>query len=577
MKLKRIVAGVLAAVMVVSSLQLSTVTVRAEETLHETVSQNTSGTESKEQYGTDNLIEVPENQVPENQVSENQVIENVPQLEMAEGKMEGVYQFGSSPVKVESAQTPSVVSTDGTATASTDTVEEYLYQQMLARNTTINVQSYNITIDSLSSLFSGVLNEHPDLYFVGHSYRYSYSGTTVYSLILTYDDTLDDTAFQTAKNTALAVVDQEMSELEKAIALHEYLVVNCEYDKENLDAGTIPDTSYSAYGVLVNRIAVCNGYALAYKYLLNQVGIECYMVTSDSMNHAWNMVVLDGKYYQVDVTWDDPTWDLIGRACHTYMFCSDTAFSGHSDWEVTSGSDVVDYVATDTSYDNAFWTSCRSPLVMEGDDCYYVSSDDRTIKKTTLSDVTEVGTAIGDIDVWTEWGNSYSYWTKAYSGLFLANNRLYYNDKNSIYSIALDGTDKRTEFTADTTDGYIYGSAFCQGKVLYSLHQTPNLTEKETVLTADITIESGEPAIIPVESIELSENSLTLVEGKTATLTATVNPENATESNVTWTSSNDAVAEVENGVVKAVSAGNCNVTAAAGGNYGRNRLRMFCL
>ena len=53
----------------------------------------------------------------------------------------------------------------------------------------------------------------------------------------------------------------------------------------------------------------------------------------DTMNHAWNLIVLNGQYYQVDVTWDDPTWDLIGRACHTYMFCSDDAFSGHSDWK----------------------------------------------------------------------------------------------------------------------------------------------------------------------------------------------------------------------------------------------------
>ena len=70
-----------------------------------------------------------------------------------------------------------------------------------------------------------------------------------------------------------------MSELEKAIALHDYLVVNCEYDKENLML-TRFRIFYSAYGVLVNRIAVCNGYALAYKYLLNQVGIECYMVSA---------------------------------------------------------------------------------------------------------------------------------------------------------------------------------------------------------------------------------------------------------------------------------------------------------
>ena len=72
-----------------------------------------------------------------------------------------------------------------------------------------------------------------------------------------------------------------MSDLEKAIVLHDYLAVNCEYDYENYLANKIPDASYTAYGVLVNRTAVCQGYALAYKYLLNQTGIDCYMVSSE--------------------------------------------------------------------------------------------------------------------------------------------------------------------------------------------------------------------------------------------------------------------------------------------------------
>ena len=608
---KRVTTGILAAALVISSLQFSTVTVRAEEISQEiadevsdiedtnsekeTVSQDTNEGEKENSENSESDIEDEETEEnsensesdveneeteensensesdAEDEETENSAslikIQETSQLEMADAEMEGVYQFGDSPSKERETSSSGMTSMDAddTGTTSTDSIEEYLYQQMLMRNTTIDIQNYNISVSSLKSLFSGILNEHPDLYFVERSYSYSYAGTTVYSLKLTYDDTLDDTAFQKAKETALSVVNQEMSELEKAIALHDYLVVNCEYDKENLDANTIPDTSYSAYGVLVNRIAVCNGYALAYKYLLNQVGIECYMVSSDTMNHAWNLIVLNGQYYQVDVTWDDPTWDLIGRACHTYMFCSDDAFSGHSDWEVTSGSSVVNYTAIDTSYDAAFWKSCKSPLVIEGDDCYYISSADWAIKKSSLSDVTNAGTTIVNIGKWTVWGNDYSYWSGTYSGLFLASNRLYYNDKTAIYSIALDGTEKCTEFTADTTDGYIYGSAYCQGKVLYSIHQTPNMTEKETVLTADIKIGSGESATIPVESIELSEESLALTTCETATLVATVYPENATNSTVTWTSSNDAVAEVENGVVKAVAAGKCNITAAADG------------
>ncbi len=400
-----------------------------------------------------------------------------------EAELDGAYQFGGSPA----AKGNLLVYGE---TAYSSEAEEYLYQQMRERIEMIDISAYRLDLEGTKNLIYGVLNEYPDLYYVKREFSYS-PGEYINAVILTYNDTYDDAAFQKGVSSALACVDNQMSDLEKAVVLHDYLTVNCEYDYENLNANTIPDASYSAYGVFAERIAVCQGYALAYKYLLNQVGIDCYMVTSDSMNHAWNMIVLDGQYYQVDVTWDDPVWDKVGRAVHTYMFRSDAAFAKHQDWVVTSGSSVVDYQATDTRYDNAFWVDCDSPLVLAGDDCYYIT-DSGNVNKTRLEDITDAGTFVQSIGRWPVWGGSDN-WIGAFSGLFQIQDRLYYNDKASIYSIALDGTDRKTEFTADTSTGYIYGSAYCQGKVLYALHQTPNIEAKEVVLTADIDTGGGEP------------------------------------------------------------------------------------
>ncbi len=549
-------------------------TVETQETEEKTDFQNTDSEETDTQaegVETEELIEFENG-------DEQQETEGVKETDLQEkivtAELIGAYQFGDAPSKRTHV---SAFSSSLAADIDTLEMEEYLYQQMKKCEETINVQKYNISKDKIGDIVFGVINENPDLYFVKKKFSYSLSGTNVISVMLTYDNSYDDSAFVEAVREALAVVKPEMSDLEKAIVLHDYLAVNCEYDKENLDKGEIPDASYTAYGTLVNRISVCQGYALAYKYLLNQVGIECLMVTSQAMNHAWNLIQLNGEYYQVDVTWDDPTWDLIGRARHEYMFRSDTAFENnckHHDWNVTEGSEVVDYKATDTSYDNAFWLKCNAPLIFVEEDCYYITYNGTgVINKNSLSDITGDGTTVCNIGTWTVWNGS-GFWQNAFSGLFYVNDRLYYNDKMSIRSFAFDDVgnviDEREEFKADTTNGYIYGSAFCQGKVYYSLHQSPNESAKETVLTADITFETEEPTEIPVEKIELDKETVTLAVGDKTVLKAAITPSYATDTTITWESSDNLIAEVSDGVITAIMAGSCTITASAGGK------KAFC-
>ena len=425
------------------------------------------------------------------QVSGNDLLTAGEQEVWVEAELEGAYQFGGAPLGQDS-DSPYAISA-----YSESEVEEYLYEQMRARRTQISVAEFGIPVTDIGNVVVGVLNENPDLYFVKKGFRYSSMQSVVAMIMIEYEEGLDDAKWRSGANAALASVRPGMSDLEKIITLHDYLAVNCEYDKENLDLGAdkVPNKSHSTYGVFADGTAVCDGYALAYKYLLNQQGIECYMVTSTAMAHAWNMVVLDGEYYQEDVTWDDPTWDRVGGAGHNYMLRSDAAFEGHYNWQVTKGSQVVDFKAVSTRFDNAFWAGCRSPLVIAEESCYYTAYSGRPcIKKTSLSDITAAGTVVTYIDPWIVWGGGGT-WQGVYSGLFRIGDRLYYNDKSKIYSIAMDGTDQKAEFTADTTDGYIYGSGLSRGKVLYALHKDPNELgfAKETVLEAVIDAGSVEP------------------------------------------------------------------------------------
>lgn len=103
---------------------------------------------------------------------------------------------------------------------------------------------------------------------------------------------------EVAKDKAISGIANK-SDYEKIKYLHDYLIKNNEYDKSLGDAAG----SYNVYGALVKGCSVCEGYARAYKYLLNSVGVECEIIVSAT--HAWNAVKLENKWYYVDCTWDD--------------------------------------------------------------------------------------------------------------------------------------------------------------------------------------------------------------------------------------------------------------------------------
>ncbi|WP_187434430.1 transglutaminase domain-containing protein [Paenibacillus methanolicus] len=130
------------------------------------------------------------------------------------------------------------------------------------------------------------------------------------------------------------VVEPGMSDYEKELAIHDYLVLHTAYDEANYRQGTVPDDSYSAYGALVKGIAVCQGYANAANLLLNMAGIEAHIVTGTvgGEPHAWNKIRLEGDYYNLDVTWDDPVPDKQGRVYYGYFNVTDEELRQDHEW-----------------------------------------------------------------------------------------------------------------------------------------------------------------------------------------------------------------------------------------------------
>lgn len=147
------------------------------------------------------------------------------------------------------------------------------------------------------------------------------------------------------------------SQLEAALLLHDWLVRECDYAYQEYLNHALPKSVYNAYGALVNGRAVCNGYALAYSYLLSKVGIDSYVLGSDAMNHAWNLLCIDGIWYHADLTSDDPVftgnktylefynddYSDEGFVYHKYFLKSDEEISalGHRGWTPQSSMDEL--------------------------------------------------------------------------------------------------------------------------------------------------------------------------------------------------------------------------------------------
>lgn len=221
----------------------------------------------------------------------------------------------------------------------------------------INLGAYNISTSDAMDLTAEVADFRGDNPYYIFSIWATHDDDNNTILVLGYQYTPEEAAEkreqdakeQAAVDSAIAsCVADGMSDYEIAKALHDYLALNNEYDMRYY-SGNVPAISYTAYGALVNRTSVCAGYALAYERLMDQVGIPCEYVTGMTTNgyHAWNIVQIDGEWYHVDVTWDDPTPDREGYVRYKYFLKSDKAMSrDHISWEAS-------HTCTSTKYDNA--------------------------------------------------------------------------------------------------------------------------------------------------------------------------------------------------------------------------------
>lgn len=100
-------------------------------------------------------------------------------------------------------------------------------------------------------------------------------------------------------------IREGMSDFEKELQIIQYMVETIDYGSSS---STTNDNCHTPYGALVNKVAQCDGYSYAFDAMAEACGLEAQLAygNSDSIAHMWNMVRLDGDWYHVDVTFEDP-------------------------------------------------------------------------------------------------------------------------------------------------------------------------------------------------------------------------------------------------------------------------------
>ena len=231
-------------------------------------------------------------------------------------------------------------------------IEEYLKECWKNKQEVIDVSAYKLNEEELNKVIFGIHYENPEYYwvlrntainkdeetgFVKTYYQY-YEGTT--GKPLDRSEELEREWEVVKEKTKYCKTD-----IEKALVVHEHLCDTIVYSSR------LQAAAHDIEGAIFEKEAVCEGYALAYKYYMNRLEIPCKIVsgTSNGQSHAWNQIQLNGNWYMVDPTWDDVANSHDVK--HQYFLCSENKFPNHV-WNKES---ELYETCSDTTYDNLDW------------------------------------------------------------------------------------------------------------------------------------------------------------------------------------------------------------------------------
>lgn len=240
----------------------------------------------------------------------------------------------------------------GAAVSSVADIRGKLAPAMMKRSTKV-VFTFSGRVSTLKSKMRDALKQaiesDPYLNYTVENYTYTYRGTAnsaTVTVMIKYRETAQQTEWVTRKSKEILgkIIRPGMTSHEKVKVIHDWVVLNLKYDR------TL--SRYTAYEGLTTGSAVCQGYSLLTYRLLEGAGIKNLIVEGTarsggvSQSHAWNLVQLDGRWYHLDTTWDDPTPDRAGEVSIDYYMRTDAQMRRDHSWVKSYPAATVSYQKT---------------------------------------------------------------------------------------------------------------------------------------------------------------------------------------------------------------------------------------
>ena len=271
-----------------------------------------------------------------------------------------------------------------------DSAVSYLRKQMVSRETEITLNFpaswfdshkdglyWDLLYDAMKCDESSTGQDGDALIYGFGGCRLSYSSKAGY---IQYTMSYHSDAEQEAKLTA-AVAEamttlqlNGLSEAKKIIKIHDYICNHVDYAYNSTE-----EQVYTAYGALCTGKAVCQGYAVLFYRLCKEAGLSVRIIsgTGNGGAHAWNIVRIGSKYYNVDCTWDGQDADTYNE----FLLKSEADFTDHTreSWKV-AGSHYLDYTSAEF---NAQYPMTEKSWE-ESDETTYAHSEEATSGAVTL-------------------------------------------------------------------------------------------------------------------------------------------------------------------------------------------------